>query len=74
MRKNTNKKHNKKKQLIYRKDDPIPPPIKIGGHLGSRVWINFHGQQLNGYSQTKIPHGWSQSSNRTMSRRTNRYR
>lgn len=74
MRKNANKKHNKKKQLIYRKDDPIPPPIKIGGPHGSLVWKTFHGQQLNGYSQTKIPYGGTQSANRAVSRWTNRYR
>lgn len=38
MRKNANKK----KQLIYRKDGPIPPPIKIGGGPSGHLYGLFH--------------------------------
>ena len=37
MRKKNANKNVTKKQLIYRKDDPIPPPIKIEGLIGSLV-------------------------------------
>ena len=42
MRKKTLIKRNKK-QLIYRKDGPIPPPIKIGGP----PWVTCMERKMN---------------------------